>query len=105
MIKKFKPTVLYIASDGDHMIEKFQKRFGKKYDLKIIKYARPPSQSEGEAAHMDLYILSISKNAIVNCPSTFSAFAKRQRDVLGKSTDFWGINNDDNSTDERKSDL
>jgi len=94
MIQKFKLTVLYIAADGNHMIDKFQKRFGKKYDIKIIKYDRPSSQSEGEAAHLDLYILSIAKNAIVNCPSTFSAFAKRQRDVLGKSTDFWGIEND-----------
>jgi hypothetical protein len=86
------------------MIDKFEKYLGKKYNLKIIKYDRPSNQSEGEAAHMDLYILSIAKNAIVNCPSTFSAFAKRQRDVLGKSTNFWGIDND-NSTNEPKSDL
>jgi peptide-O-fucosyltransferase len=104
MIKISKPMVLYIASDGNHMTDKFQKYFGKKYDLKIIKYERPPSQSEGEAAHMDLYILSIAKNAIVNCPSTFSAFAKRQRDLLGKSTDFWGVEND-KSTNEPNSEL
>jgi peptide-O-fucosyltransferase len=104
LIKKFKPNILYIAADGNPMIEKFQKYFAKKYDLKIIKYNRPLNQSEGEAAHIDLYILSIAKNAIVNCPSTFSAFAKRQRDVLEKSTDFWGIENE-NSTNEPNSDL
>jgi peptide-O-fucosyltransferase len=104
MIKKSKPTVLYIAADGDHLMKKFKKHFEKKYDLKIIKYDRPANQSEGEAAHMDLYILSIAKNAIVNCPSTFSAFAKRQRDVRGKSTNFWGINNDQ-PTNELHSDL
>jgi len=86
------------------MIDKFQKYFEKKYNLKIIKYNRPLNQSEGEAAHMDLYILSIAKYAIVNCPSTFSAFAKRQRDVLGKTTDFWGIENE-NLTNEHNSDL
>jgi peptide-O-fucosyltransferase len=104
MIKKSKPTVLFIAADGNHLIEKFQKRFGKKYHLKVIKYDRPSSQSEGEAAHMDLYILSIAKSAIVNCPSSFSAFAKRQRDTHGKSTDFWGVEND-KLTNEPSSDL
>jgi len=104
IIKKLKPIVLYIAADGNHMMDKFEKHFGKKYNIKIIKYDRPSNQTEGEAAHMDLFILSVAKNAIVNCPSTFSAFAKRQRDVLGKSTNFWGVDND-NLTNEPNSDL
>ncbi|CAF4058647.1 unnamed protein product [Rotaria sp. Silwood2] len=104
MIQKTKSTVLYIAADGNHMLDKYQERFMKKYNIKIIKYERSSSQSEGEAAHIDLYILSIAKNAIVNCPSTFSAFAKRQRDRLEKSTDFWGIEND-KLMNEQKSDL
>lgn len=96
MIIKVKPTVLYIAADGNPMIDKF-KKMCKNYNVKVIKYERPSNQSEGEAAHIDLYILSIAENAIVNCPSTFSAFAKRQRDTLGKSTNFWGIENDNNN--------
>ena len=103
MIQKFKPTVLYIAADENRMFEKFRKHFIKD-DIKIIKYKRPSSQSEGEAAHVDIYILSIAKNAIVNCPSTFSAFAKRQRDTLEKSTDFWGIYSNQ-LNNELKSDL
>ncbi|UJR22153.1 hypothetical protein I4U23_025217 [Adineta vaga] len=104
MIEKTKPSVLYIAADGNHMLSKFQKRFGKKHNIKIIKYDRPSSQSEGEAAHIDLYVLSIARDAIVNCPSTFSAFAKRQRDVRNKSTNFWGVK-DVQPTNELNSDL
>ncbi|CAF4256118.1 unnamed protein product, partial [Adineta steineri] len=36
--------------------------------------------------------------------STFSAFAKRQRDVRDKLTDFWGIENSQ-LTNEPNSDL
>lgn len=104
MIISSKPTALFVAADGNPMIDKFQKSFAKKYNLKIIKYQRPSSQTESEAAHIDLYVLSVAKNAIVNCPSTFSAFAKRQRDLQGKSTAFWGVENDQ-IINELKSDL
>ena len=97
LIKRSKPKVLFIAADGNSMLGKFRQRFAKKYGVRIVKYERPSEQSEGEAAHMDLYIISRAKDAIVNCPSTFSAFAKRQRDSLGKSTDFWGIDNENTS--------
>lgn len=90
-IKETQPKFIYLASDGQSLLQKFQKRFEKKFQLKIVQYVRPSTQSEGEAAHMDLYMLSVAKNAIVNCPSSFSAFAKRQRDRQEKSTDFWGI--------------
>ena len=104
MIENTKPAVLYIAADGDHMLSKFEKRFAKQYGIKVVKYTRPADQSEGEAAHMDLYMLSIAQNAIVNCPSTFSAFAKRQRDTNNKPTHFWGIEHI-SATNEFKSDL
>ena len=84
---------------------KFRKRFSKKYRLEVVKYDRPASQSEGEAAHMDLYVLSVAQHAIVNCPSSFSAFAKRQRDTRGTSTHFWGIDDEVASTNESHADL
>ena len=90
-IKETQPQAIYIASDGQSLLQKFQKRFEKKFQLKIVQYIRPSTQSEGEAAHMDLYILSAAEHAIVNCASSFSAFAKRQRDRQNKTTDFWGI--------------
>lgn len=71
------------------MIDKFKKLLG----IKVIQYIRPTGQNDGEAAQIDLYIISHAKHAIVNCPSTFSAFAKRQRDAQDRSTDFWGIEN------------
>lgn len=80
------------------MFGKFRQRFAKKYGMKIVQYVRPVDQSEGEAAHVDLYILSRAKDAIVNCPSTFSAFAKRQRDNLDKTTYFWGIDSEKSSS-------
>ena len=103
-VKQVKPTVLYIAADGDDMIEKFQRRLAKKYQLRVLKYEQPAGQTDGEAAHIDLFILSIAQNAIVNCPSSFSAFAKRQRDARGKSTDFWGVENEPRA-DEVNTDL
>ena len=100
-VEKHQPTVLFVAADGDAMIDQFKKTLG----IKVIQYARSTGQSEGEAAHIDLYIISQAKYAIVNCPSTFSAFAKRKRDVQEKPTDFWGIDNDKLATNEPNSEL
>jgi peptide-O-fucosyltransferase len=71
----------YVASDHDHMIKKFQKRFK---DVQFTKY-------DTENPHVDLAILGKSDHAIVNCVSTFSAFLKRQRDSENKKTDFWAF--------------
>lgn len=71
----------YIASDNDHMIKKFEKRFK---SVKFVKY-------DLESPHVDLCILGKAEHAIVNCVSTFSAFLKRQRDTENKTTDFWAF--------------
>ena len=36
-------------------------------------------------------VLGKADYAILNCVSTFSGFAKRQRDLEGKKSEFWGF--------------
>ena len=63
------------------MIEKFKKRF------KQIKFAKYPKNDP----HVDLCIIGKADYAIVNCVSSFSAFAKRERDSENKLTEFWSF--------------
>lgn len=89
-LKKTGAKYAYVASDADHMIRKFEKRFKK---VKFAKY-------ESESPHVDLCILGKSNHAIVNCVSTFSAFLKRQRDSENKTTEFWAFKEKNSKLDE-----
>lgn len=80
-LKKYDANYVYIATDAEDMLVKLSKKFK---NVKFIKY---PENNP----HVDLCILGKADHTIVNCVSSFSAFAKRQRDSENKSTDFWGF--------------
>ena len=55
--------------------------------VKVVQ--RKPSEP-----HVDLAILGKSEHYIGNCVSSFSSFAKRERDVADKPSSFWGFGKD-----------
>ena len=76
---------VYVASDNDHMIARLGQVFPA---VKFYKQSDTTSTSE-EGFLLDLVILGQSDHFIGNCVSSFSAFVKRSRDVLGLQSSFW----------------
>ena len=85
-LHKTKAKSIFVASDHDHMIEKFNKAF--------VKEGITAQKLDIDNPHLDLAILSYSNHFIGNCVSSFSAFVKRERDhVFGVSSSFWAFPN------------
>lgn len=83
-VNKVKAVSIFVASDHDHMLEELQDAF-KRSNVTVIK------RLDSEDPHLALAILGRSNFFIGNCISSFSAFVKRERDVMGFPSTFWGF--------------
>lgn len=84
LLKRMKDVhKVFVASDHDHMTKTLAKYF-QKTDLTFIK----PTEDQ---PHVDLAILGRANHFVGNCVSSFSGFVKRERDVHGFPSTFWGF--------------
>nr|CAG4641534.1 EOG090X02RM [Eurycercus lamellatus] len=82
-VKEYHAKSVFVSSDHDHLIPMLIKTL-KRMDIPVHKLANPEP-------HVDLAILARANYFIGNCISSFSAFAKRERDVHGLPSGFWGF--------------
>ncbi|XP_006818460.1 GDP-fucose protein O-fucosyltransferase 1-like [Saccoglossus kowalevskii] len=83
-VKKIKAKGVFVATDDNPLISELTKSL-KSQKVKVV--VRKPKEP-----HVDLAILGKSHLYICNCVSSFSAFATREREASGKTTWFWGFN-------------
>ncbi|XP_046398894.1 GDP-fucose protein O-fucosyltransferase 1 [Ischnura elegans] len=83
IVRKIKAVAVFVASDSDHMLDTLGSALkARKVSIHRLEQSNP---------HLDLAILGLSNHFVGNCISSFSAFAKRERDARGLPSSFWAF--------------
>ncbi|KXJ14782.1 GDP-fucose protein O-fucosyltransferase 1 [Exaiptasia diaphana] len=84
VVLKTKAKSVYVATDANAMLTQLRTSLA---DLKVTVIHGNPSLPQ-----IDLIILAKSDHFIGNCVSSFTAHVKRERDIHGLPSSFWGFN-------------
>lgn len=73
---------VFVASDSNHMVRELSDSL---HRMRVTVHRLPENDP-----HLDLAVLGQANHFIGNCVSSFTAFVKRERDVHGFPSSFWG---------------